>query len=94
MFLSFTLSQAGMVRHWLTAGGPGWRWRLAVNGTGAVVTGVVTACHRRSTKFTHGAWMVVLLIPVLVMAFKAVHRHYEAVAEELSLEHLVGGPTR
>ena len=90
VFLSFTLSQAGMIRHWLTAGGPGWRWRLAVNGTGAVVTGVVTLVIG-ATKFTHGAWMVVLLIPVLVMAFKAVHRHYEAVAEELSLDHLVGG---
>ena len=90
VFLSFTLSQAGMIRHWLTAGGPGWRWRLAVNGTGAVVTGAVTLVIG-ATKFTHGAWMVVLLIPVLVMAFKAVHRHYEAVAEELSLDHLVGG---
>jgi amino acid transporter len=91
VFLSFTLSQAGMIRHWLTVGGhPGWRWRLAVNGTGAVVTGVVTLVIG-ATKFTHGAWMVVLLIPVLVMAFKAVHRHYEAVAEELSLDHLVGG---
>jgi amino acid transporter len=90
VFLSFTLSQAGMIRHWLTAGGPGWRWRLAVNGTGAAVTGAVTLVIG-ATKFTHGAWMVVLLIPVLVMAFKAVHRHYEAVAEELSLDHLVGG---
>jgi amino acid transporter len=90
VFLSFTLSQAGMIRHWLTTGGPSWRWRLAVNGTGAVVTGVVTLVIG-ATKFTHGAWMVVLLIPVLVMAFKAVHRHYEAVAEELSLDHLVGG---
>jgi hypothetical protein len=84
VFLSFTLSQGGMIRHWLTAGGPGWRWRLAVNGTGAVVTGVVTLVIA-VTKFTHGAWMVVLLIPILVMAFKAVHRHYEAVASELSL---------
>jgi amino acid transporter len=90
VFLSFTLSQAGMIRHWLTAGGPGRRWRLAVNGTGAVVTGVVTLVIG-ATKFTHGAWMVVLLIPVLVMAFKAVNRHYEAVAEELSLDHLAGG---
>ena len=72
-------------------GGPGWRGRLAINGTGAVVTGVVTLVIA-ATKFTHGAWMVVLLIPVLVMAFKAVHQHYEAVAKELSLEHLVDEP--
>jgi amino acid transporter len=90
VFLSFTLSQAGMIRHWLTAGGSGWRWRLAINGTGAVVTGVVTLVIG-ATKFTHGAWMVVVLIPVLVMAFKAVRRHYQVVAEELSLDHLVGG---
>jgi amino acid transporter len=87
VFLSFTLSQAGMVRHWLTAAGSGWRWRLAVNGTGAVVTGLVTLVIA-ATKFTHGAWMVVVLIPVLVAAFKAVRRHYDAVATELSLEHL------
>ena len=91
VFLSFTLSQSGMIRHWLTERGPGWRRRLAINGTGAVVTGVVTLVIA-ATKFTHGAWMVVVLIPVLVMAFKAVHQHYEAVAEELSLEHLVDEP--
>lgn len=91
VFLSFTLSQGGMIRHWLTQRGPGWRWRMAINGTGAVVTGMVTLVIA-ATKFTHGAWMVVLLIPVLVTAFKAVHRHYEAVAKELSLEHLVDEP--
>jgi amino acid transporter len=91
VFLSFTLSQGGMIRHWLTERGPGWRRRLVINGTGAVVTGVVTLVIA-VTKFTHGAWMVVLLIPVLVMAFKAVHRHYEGVAKELSLDNLVDEP--
>jgi amino acid transporter len=91
VFLSFTLSQGGMIRHWLTERGPGWRRRLVINGTGAVVTGVVTLVIA-VTKFTHGAWMVVLLIPVLVMAFKAVHRHYEVVAKELSLDNLVDEP--
>ena len=91
VFLSFTLSQGGMIRHWLTKRGPGWRRRLVINGTGAVVTGVVTLVIA-VTKFTHGAWMVVLLIPVLVMAFKAVHRHYEVVAKELSLDNLVDEP--
>jgi amino acid transporter len=91
VFLSFTLSQGGMIRHWLTERGPGWSRRLVINGAGAVVTGVVTLVIA-VTKFTHGAWMVVLLIPVLVMLFKAVHRHYEAVATELSLDNLVDGP--
>jgi hypothetical protein len=91
VFLSFTLSQAGMVRHWLTDHGSGWHWRLAINGTGAVVTGLVTLVIA-ATKFSHGAWIVVLLIPLMVAAFQAVHRHYEAVAEELSLEHLADEP--
>jgi amino acid transporter len=91
VFISFTLSQAGMVRHWLGEHGPGWHWRLAINGTGAVVTGVVTIVIA-ATKFTHGAWIVVLLIPIMVMGFRAVHRHYETLAEELSLEHLANEP--
>ncbi len=91
VFISFTLSQAGMVRHWITDGGAGWRWRLAINGGGALVTGAVTVVIA-VTKFTHGAWIVVLLIPLLVLAFRGVHRHYEMVAAELSLEHLVDEP--
>ena len=76
VFISFTLSQAGMVRHWLTDGGAGWRWRLGVNGVGALVTGAVTVVIA-VTKFTHGAWIVVLLIPLLVLGFRAIHRHYD-----------------
>ena len=91
VFISFTLSQAGMVRHWLTDGGAGWRWRLGVNGLGALVTGAVTVVIA-VTKFTHGAWIVVFLIPLLVLGFRAIHRHYDTVAEELSLEHLVEAP--
>jgi amino acid transporter len=91
VFISFTLSQAGMVRHWLTDGGAGWRWRLGVNGVGALVTGVVTVVIA-VTKFTHGAWIVVLLIPLLVLGFRAIYRHYDTVAHELSLEHLVEEP--
>jgi hypothetical protein len=62
-----------------------------VNGLGALVTGVVTVIIA-VTKFTHGAWIVVLLIPLLVLGFRAIHRHYDTVAEELSLEHLVEEP--
>jgi amino acid transporter len=91
VFISFTLSQAGMVRHWLRERGPGWRWRLAINGTGAVVTAVVTVVIA-ATKFTHGAWIVVLLIPLMVAGFRAVNSHYEALADELSLGHLAGEP--
>jgi amino acid transporter len=91
VFISFTLSQAGMVRHWLVDHGSGWQWRLLINGTGAVVTGAVTLVIA-VTKFTHGAWIVVLLIPTMVLAFRAVRRHYDAVAVELSLEHLGDEP--
>jgi amino acid transporter len=91
VFISFTLSQAGMVRHWLVDHGPGWRWRLAINGTGGVVTAVVTVVIA-VTKFTHGAWIVVLLIPLMVLGFRAINRHYEALADELSLEHLEEEP--
>jgi amino acid transporter len=91
VFISFTLSQAGMIRHWLAEHGAGWQWRLAINGTGAVVTGVVTVVIA-ATKFTHGAWIVVLLVPIMVVGFRAVYRHYEALAEELSLEHLADEP--
>ncbi len=87
VFISFTLSQAGMVRHWLVEQGTGWRWRLLVNGVGAVVTAAVTLVIAM-TKFSHGAWIVVLLIPLMVLAFRAVHHHYELVAAELSLDHL------
>jgi len=85
VFISFTLSQAGMVRHWWTESGSGWRYRLVINGVGAVTTGLV-AVVIAVTKFTHGAWIVVLVIPILVASFLAMRRHYEEVALGLSLE--------
>src|SRR5262249_21383536 len=89
--ISFTLSQSGMVRHWLRDGGPGWQWRLAVNGTGAVTTCVVMLTLA-ITKFVEGAWIVVVVIPVLVTMFVVMHRHYGEVGEELSLDGLEGPP--
>jgi hypothetical protein len=85
VFISFTLSQAGMVRHWLLERGSGWHWRLAVNGIGAIVTGAVTLVIAVS-KFTHGAWIVLFVIPLLIMACMMIHRHYLEVAAQLSLE--------
>ena len=58
VFISFTLSQSGMVRHWWRTQGSGWRHRLVINGVGAVTTGIVTLVIA-VTKFTHGAWIVV-----------------------------------
>src|SRR5262245_7949038 len=85
VFLSFTLAQSGMVVHWLRLREPGWRWRVWVNGVGALVTGIVMVTIA-STKFTQGAWIIVLVIPTLVLGLLVVHRHYQHVAEELSLE--------
>jgi amino acid transporter len=87
VFLSFTLSQTGMVRHWHKEGGRGWQWKAAVNGLGAVATGVVLLVIVAS-KFTHGAWIVILLIPTFVWMLRAIKHHYVALAEQLSLEGL------
>jgi amino acid transporter len=135
VFLSFTLSQTGMVRHWLKAGSAlksaseaaatenasassevksdagklsdrprsqsqveraveleqarHWKKSIVVNGLGAMATFVVLVVLV-ITKFIHGAWIVVVLIPFLVAVFRAVHRHYLDVAEQLTTEGLVG----
>jgi len=86
-FLAFTLSQAGMVVHWRRERGGGWTWKSMINGVGALITGVtlVIVCF---SKFAEGAWITVLLIPVLVLMFQKVSVHYREVREELSLRGL------
>jgi Amino acid permease len=85
VFLSFTLSQTSMVRHWFGRRTPGWTARATLNGAGAAATGLVMLIIA-TTKFAHGAWIVILLIPTLIAAFLAIHRHYEEVARQLSIE--------
>jgi len=85
VFVSFTLSQAGMVIHWKRLGGPGWKTSAAINGFGALVTGIVLVVVA-ITKTREGAWIILLLIPVHVVLFRASRRHYEEVARQLSLE--------
>lgn len=101
VFLSFTLSQAGMARHWwynrrpaakqltekekIHPYDPGWRWKLSINGLGAITTALVTLIFA-ITKFADGAWIIVLLLPAIVMSFYAVHRHYVSLAQDLSLD--------
>lgn len=108
VFMSFTLSQAGMVVHWWREGkalrkkgGTGkassgepaaekkspWRKSLVINGIGAIVTFVVLMVFI-VTKFLHGAWIVVVLIPLLVLMFLRIHKHYFQVAQQLSTEGL------
>jgi amino acid transporter len=84
VFLSFTLSQAGMVRHWQDRKGRGWRKKFAINLTGAVATGVATVVLA-VTKFTHGAWMVIFLIPILIGMFKKIQWHYKMADWQLAL---------
>lgn len=84
VFVSFTLSQAGMVVHWLGLRTPGWRASALINGIGCVVTGVVLVVVA-VTKAHEGAWIILLLIPVMVGLFRLTHRHYGAVAAQLRL---------
>ncbi len=84
VFVSFTLSQAGMVIHWRTLGGRGWRSSAAINGFGALVTGVVLGIVA-TTKAFEGAWIVIVMIPTLVVIFEVTRRHYDHVAAELTL---------
>jgi amino acid transporter len=109
VFLSFTLSQAGLAHRWWKIGQlkPGqvvqehgstlryeaaWHSKMIINGLGAGCTAVVTLVFA-ATKFVDGAWIVLVLIPVLVVAFSATHRHYRKLAGQLSLEDY-GTPPR
>jgi hypothetical protein len=85
VFISFTLSQSGMVIHWRRLREPGWRTSALVNGVGAIATGVVLIIVA-TTKALEGAWIIILLIPVAAAVFKATHRHYLHVASQLSLK--------
>jgi amino acid transporter len=85
VFISFTLSQYGMVRHWLREREPSWQRSVLINGVGAVLTALVLVVIV-VTKFEQGAWAVLVLIPILVLGFRSVHRHYQQVARQLSLE--------
>jgi len=84
VFVSFTLSQSGMVVKWRREKKPGWRHSMVINAVGATLTGIVLVIVA-ITKFTEGAWIIVLLIPTLVAFFLAIHRHYARVAKQLSL---------
>lgn len=109
VFISFTLSQSGMAHRWWKSGrlgvgqeraepgsvvrhDPAWGRKLVVNAFGAVCTAVVAGVFA-VTKFSHGAWIVLVLMPALMFGFSIVHRHYGSVARRLSLE-AYGAPPR
>ncbi len=87
VFTAFTLSQAGMVVRWVRTRGESWRRSAIINGIGAAATGVVLVIVT-ITKFRGGAWIVIAAIPVIVVFFLAVHRHYARVGATLRAGHL------
>ncbi len=95
VFIDFTISQAGMIRHWLRTRDPGWRRRLAINAVGCVATAIV-AVVVTTVKFADGAYLVLLLIPVLVALMLFIRREYDAQERELYVRDdvIVAGPHR
>jgi len=87
VFTSFTLSQTGMVVHWFKLKTPGWQTGAVLNGAGALATLIVLTVIIL-TKFVAGAWLIVVAIPVVVTVFFSIHRHYQYVAERLSIHDL------
>lgn len=86
-FLSFTLSQAGMVMHWRRGRGPRSGLYMAVNGVGAVATGATVAIVL-AAKFVDGAWITVLLVPLLILLMRAVNRHYRRVERQTRVREI------
>ncbi|MCX5435256.1 MULTISPECIES: APC family permease [unclassified Streptomyces] len=84
VFIGFTISQIGLVRHWTAQRPPGWLRRAVLNGVGAVLTAVALIVLL-ATKFLEGAWVVVVAVPLLMLLFARVQRYYTAVGRELGL---------
>jgi hypothetical protein len=93
VFVGFTVAQVGMVRHWRLERGPGWKGKALLNGFGAVLTGIATVVVTAS-KFEEGAWLIVIALPLLVLAFETVHRAYRRIGERLGLGRIPEHPHR
>lgn len=93
VFVGFTLSQVGMVRHWSAGRSRGWMTRAVINGVGAVLTTATTIIELVS-KFTEGAWLIVLVIPALVLLFARIHRTYARIGALLELGKTPKPPAR
>jgi amino acid transporter len=95
VFIDFTISQAGMIRHWLRTRERGWRYRLAINAVGCAATAIV-AIVVTSVKFLDGAWFVIVLIPILVSMMLFIRREYDDQERELHVREdlVVEGPHR
>jgi amino acid transporter len=93
VFVGFTLSQAGMVRHWHGQQGRGWRHRAVINGIGATLT-MITLVVELISKFTEGGWLVVLVVPLLVLLFTRVRASYARIGAVLQLGETPPPPRR
>ncbi|WP_442941262.1 APC family permease [Nocardia sp. NBC_00403] len=91
VFIGFTISQTGLVRHWRTQRGTGWIARAALNGFGAILT-AVAAVVLLAEKFTEGAWLLVIIVPALIILFARTESYYGSVAEQLSLGRIPALP--
>ena len=91
MFTGFTLAQAGLVVHWWRSRQRGWQQRAAINGIGAAATAVATAVFL-VTKFTEGAWVVVLAVPALIVLFTRIRRYYQRAGRALGRGTIPGPP--
>lgn len=91
VFISFTLSQSGMVRHWFRLRTAGWRTSMIINSIGAVATGIV-AVVITTAKFSSGAWIAALIIPIGVLLFLGTYQHYDSVWKQLSVTDLPPQP--
>ncbi|MBJ7448980.1 MAG: APC family permease [Parachlamydiales bacterium] len=86
VFTAFTLSQAGMVKNWITTKTHGWMRGVFINGIGALTTGVVL-CIVAVTKFIHGAWIVLLAAPLIVYLMRKIHSYYSRVQNQIALKN-------
>jgi len=93
VFVGFTLSQAGMVRHWREQHGPGWGRRAAINGVGAAFTLVALAIELFS-KFLEGAWLVVIVVPLMVLLFRKINVTYRHIGTALALGQTPAPPRK
>ncbi|MEU3692616.1 APC family permease [Streptomyces narbonensis] len=93
VFVGFTIAQTGMVVHWRRERGARWVAKAVLNGLGAILTGV-SAVVVTATKFPDGAWLIVIALPLLVLAFEAVHRAYGTIGERLGVGRVPEPPHR
>jgi amino acid transporter len=87
VFIAFTLSQGGMLVRWWRRREAGWRQGLAINGLGALITAVV-ALVVGSSNFLQGAWLVIVLVPILMLVLMAIHRHYRDLDASLAVDRV------